>query len=182
MLPASALNRPTPKVLLFLHGGTFPGTVAFDLDYENVSMMRHFAKLGWDTFALDLEGYGQSTRPPIMDEPEKYPDSQAPIGLDVTLADVGRTVDFIRDLRAVDKVHVLGWSSGAMAEAPLYAIQQPDKVAKLILYATNYLGKPIWRPIQNLLSSAGGCAPPGDALSAGRNRISTPAASRFRRW
>jgi pimeloyl-ACP methyl ester carboxylesterase len=129
------------KVLLFLHGGTFPGTVAFDLDYENVSMMRHFASLGWDTFALDLEGYGQSTRPPIMDAPDQYPDSKAPIGLDVTLDNVGRTVDFIRDLRGADKVHVLGWSSGAMAEAPLYAIQQPDKVAKLILYATNYLGK-----------------------------------------
>lgn len=129
------------KVLLFLHGGTFPGTVAFDLDYENVSMMRHFASLGWDTFALDLEGYGQSTRPAIMDAPEQYPDSKAPIGLDVTLDNVGRTVDFIRDLRGANKVHLLGWSSGAMAEAPLYAIQQPDKVAKLILYATNYLGK-----------------------------------------
>lgn len=129
------------KVLLFLHGGTFPGYVAFDLDYENVSMMRHFAKLGWDTFALDLEGYGQSTRPPIMDEPDQYPASKAPINLEVTVDDVGRTVDFIRDLRGVDKVHLLGWSTGAMAEAPLYAIQQPDKVAKLILYASNYLGK-----------------------------------------
>ena len=49
--------------------------------------------------------------------------------------------NFIRELRGVDKVHVLGWSSGAMAEAPLYTIQQPDKVAKLILYAGNYLGK-----------------------------------------
>lgn len=129
------------KVLLFLHGGTFPGTVAFDLDYEDVSMMRHFAKLGWDTFALDLQGYGQSTRPPIMDEPDKYPDSKAPISLEVTVDDVGRAVDFIRDLRGVDKVHLLGWSSAAMAEAPRYAIQEPDKVAKLILYATNYLGK-----------------------------------------
>ncbi|MGD8276012.1 MAG: alpha/beta fold hydrolase, partial [Thiohalocapsa sp.] len=109
------------KVLLFIHGATFPGTVAFDLDYENVSMMRHFAGLGWDTFALDLEGYGQSTRPPIMDAPDQYPDSKAPIGLDVTLANVERTVDFIRDLRGADKVHVLGWSSGAMAEAPRYA-------------------------------------------------------------
>ena len=129
------------KVLLFLHGATFPGYVAFDLDYENVSMMRHFAKLGWDTFALDLEGYGQSTRPPIMDAPDQYPDSKAPIGLEVTVDDVGRTVDFIRTLRGADKVHLLGWSSSAMAEAPLYTIQHPDKVAKLILYATNYLGK-----------------------------------------
>jgi pimeloyl-ACP methyl ester carboxylesterase len=104
-------------------------------------MMRHFAKLGWDTFALDLEGYGQSTRPPIMDAPDQYPDSKAPIGLEVTVDDVGRTVDFIRALRGADKVHLLGWSSSAMAEAPLYTIQHPDKVAKLILYATNYLGR-----------------------------------------
>lgn len=129
------------KLLLFIHGATFPGNVAFDLNYENVSMKRHFASLGWDTFALDLEGYGQSTRPPVMDEPEQYPDSKAPISLDVTLADVSRTVDFIRDLRGAGKVHLLGWSSGAMAEAPRYAIEQPDKVASLILYATNYLGK-----------------------------------------
>jgi pimeloyl-ACP methyl ester carboxylesterase len=129
------------KVLLFIHGATFPGTVAFDLDHENVSMMRHFAKLGWDTFALDLEGYGQSTRPPIMDAPDQYPDSKAPIGLEVTVEDVARTVDFIRDLRGANKVHLLGWSSGAMAEAPLYAIQQPEEVASLVLYATNYLGK-----------------------------------------
>ena len=129
------------KVLLFLHGGTFPGYVAFDLDHENVSMMRHFARLGWDTFALDLEGYGMSTRPSIMDEPDRYPDSPAPIGLDVTLGDVGRAVDFIRDLRNADQVHLLAWSSGAMAEAPRYVSRHPEKVAKLVLYGVNYLGK-----------------------------------------
>jgi len=129
------------KVLLFLHGATFPGYVAFDLDYENVSMMRHFARLGWDTFALDLEGYGQSSRPPVMDAPDQYPDRDAPISVDVTLADVERAVDFIRDLRGVDKVHLLGWSAGAMVEAPLFAIRQPDKVAKLVLYGAKYLGK-----------------------------------------
>ncbi|PLY13689.1 MAG: hypothetical protein C0631_13430 [Sedimenticola sp.] len=129
------------KVLLFIHGATFPASVAFDLDYKNVSMMRHFAKLGWDTFALDLEGYGQSTRPPIMDKPDMYPSSKAPINPEVTVDDVGHAVDFIRVLRGVEKVHLLGWSAGSMAEAPRYTIQQPDKVAKLILYATNYLGK-----------------------------------------
>jgi pimeloyl-ACP methyl ester carboxylesterase len=129
------------RVLLFLHGGTFPGYVAFDLDYENVSMMRHFARLGWDTFALDLEGYGMSTRPPIMDEPDKYPDNPAPIGLDVTLGDLSRAVDFIRDLRNTDQIHLLAWSSGAMAEAPRYASQHPENVAKLVLYGVNYLGK-----------------------------------------
>lgn len=128
------------KVLLMIHGGTFPGYVAFDLDFKNISMMRHFAKLGWDTFALDLEGYGLSTRPPVMDAPEAFPDSKAPMSPEVTVADVARVVDFIRDLRGVEKVHLLGWSGGAMVEAPLYTIKEPNKVAKLILWGTNYLG------------------------------------------
>lgn len=129
------------KVLLMIHGATFPGSVAFDLDYENVSMMRQFAKLGWDTFALDLEGYGMSTRPASMDNPDKYSTSKAPISPEVTVADVARSVDFIRNLRNVDKVSLLGWSAGAMLEAPMYAIENPEKVAKLVLYGTNYLGK-----------------------------------------
>ena len=44
------------KVLLFLHGVGAPGTVSFDLDHGNCSMMRYFAREGWDTFALDFEG------------------------------------------------------------------------------------------------------------------------------
>ncbi|MCB1863532.1 MAG: alpha/beta fold hydrolase [Gammaproteobacteria bacterium] len=161
------------KVLLFLHGATFPANVAFDLDYENVSMMRHFAKLGWDTFALDLEGYGDSTRPAIMDEPEKYPDSKAPINLEVTLDDVTRTVEFIRNLRGVDKVHLLGWSAASMAEAPLYTIQHPEKVAKLVLYATNYLGKSKGKSVEERQAE-------DDKNNAEKNRYGDPA--NMKRW
>ncbi|MCP5443928.1 MAG: alpha/beta fold hydrolase [Chromatiaceae bacterium] len=183
------------KVLLFLHGATFPANVAFDLDYENVSMMRHFAKLGWDTFALDLEGYGDSTRPAIMDaippaaaqaatartvsvrcgaavEPE-IPDSKAPINLEVTLDDVTRTVEFIRNLRGVDKVHLLGWSAASMAEAPLYTIQHPEKVAKLVLYATNYLGKSKGKSVEERQAE-------DDKNNAEKNRYGDPA--NMKRW
>ena len=81
-------------------------------------MMRHFARAGWDTFALDLEGFGLSTRPPVMDNPTVFPDSRAPIHTDVTLRDVERVVDFISALRGVAQVHLLGWSQGATVEAP----------------------------------------------------------------
>lgn len=161
------------KVLLFIHGATFPANVAFDLDFENVSMMRHFARLGWDTFALDLEGYGESTRPPIMDQPENYPDNKAPIDLSVTVDDVGRVVDFIRNLRGVDKVHILGWSAATMAEAPRYAIEQPDKVAKLVLYATNYLGKSKGKTAAERQAE-------DDKRNAQKNRYGDPA--NMKRW
>ena len=132
--------RQDGKVLVLIHGGTFPGTVAYDTDAGNASLMRHFAGLGWDTFALDLEGFGSSTRPLSMEAPEAFPDDPAPGRTDVTLANVSRVVDFVRDLRGVDKVHLLGWSMGAALEAPRYTIQHPDKVAKLVLFGANYQG------------------------------------------
>jgi pimeloyl-ACP methyl ester carboxylesterase len=126
------------RALLLIHGYSIPGYVAFDTDHGDCSLMRHFARAGWDTFALDLEGYGLSTRPPVMDDPAAFPDSKAPIRADVTLSDVDRVVDFIGALRGIRQVHLLGWSLGASVEAPRYALAHPEKVAKLVLFAVSY--------------------------------------------
>jgi pimeloyl-ACP methyl ester carboxylesterase len=126
------------KVLLFIHGFSVPGYVAFDTNSGSCSLMRYFARAGWDTFALDLEGFGLSTRPLVMDDPAAFPDSKAPIHTDVTVRDVERAVDFISALRGVEQVHLLGWSQGASLEAPLYAIQHPEKVASLVLFGVTY--------------------------------------------
>jgi pimeloyl-ACP methyl ester carboxylesterase len=126
------------KVLLLIHGFSFPGYVAFDTDHENCSLMRYFARAGWDTFALDLEGFGLSTRPLVMDAPAAFPDSKAPMHSDVTVRDVERVVDFISELRGVEQVHLLGWSQGASLEAPLYTIQHPEEVASLVLFGVSY--------------------------------------------
>ena len=100
--------------------------------------MRHFARAGWDTFALDLEGFGLSTRPLVMDDPAAFPDSKAPIHSDVTLRDVDRAVDFIGGLRGIERVDLLGWSLGASLEAPLYATRHPEKVERLVLFGVSY--------------------------------------------
>ena len=100
------------KVLLLIHGATVPGYVAFDTDYENVSLMRYFARAGWDTFALDLEGYGLSTRPLVMDDPAAFPDSKAPMHGDVTVRDVERVVDFIRGVTACGQSPFVGLVNG----------------------------------------------------------------------
>jgi pimeloyl-ACP methyl ester carboxylesterase len=125
-------------VLLLIHGYSFPGSAAFDTDHGNCSLMRYFARAGWDTFALDLEGFGLSTRPPVMDNPDAFPDSKAPIHADVTVRDVELVVDFISALRSVEQVHLLGWSQGATVEAPLYTIEHPEKVARLVLFGVSY--------------------------------------------
>lgn len=126
------------KILLLLHGFSTPGYIAFDLDHENCSMMRYFARAGWDTFALDFEGHGLSTDPPLMDLLSAFPAAKAPIHSDVALNDVERVFSFISNLRGIDKVHILGWSLGASRTAPIYTIRHQDNVAKLVLFAPAY--------------------------------------------
>ena len=127
------------KVLLLLHGFSAAGNASFDLDHANCSMMRYFAREGWDTFAMDFEGHGLSTRPPLMDMPLAFPEAKAPIHSDVTINNVERVVDFINNLRGIQKVHLLGWSLGATREAPNYTIRNQDKVGKLVLFAPTYM-------------------------------------------
>ena len=52
--------------------------------------------------------------------------------------DVERVVDFVKHLRGVGKVFILGWSRGASRTAPLYTIRHLDSVAKLVLFAPGY--------------------------------------------
>ena len=128
------------KILLLAHGASTPGYVGFDATCENCSMMRYFALAGWDTFALDYEGYGMSSRSPVVEMPSLFPDSQVPTVTDVAVSDIERVVDFICNLRGVEKVTLFGWSFGAIRSAPIYTIRHPAKVAKLILFAGAYGG------------------------------------------
>lgn len=96
VLPGRERSAPAEgQVLLLVHGAFFPGYIAFDTNCENCSMMRNFARHGWDVFALDIEGYGRSTRPPHMNTPAAFPDDPAPVRSAVAVADVARVVEFI---------------------------------------------------------------------------------------
>lgn len=124
------------KVLLFLHGGVMPGYIAFDLDC--CSMMRHFAAAGWDTFALDIEGYGLSSWPPAMDYPAHFKGKRPLVDSEVANDNVERVVEFISELRGIERLNILGWSLGASHTGPIYTIRNQDKVIKLVLYAPAY--------------------------------------------
>src|SRR6185436_15905186 len=53
-------------VVLFLHGFGTPSEVAFDVPYKDYSWMAYLARSGFDVFAMDLTGYGRSTRPAAL--------------------------------------------------------------------------------------------------------------------
>src|SRR3984893_10124757 len=124
------------KILLFVHGATYPAETAFDLPIEGVSMMDLIAGRGYDVYLVDVRGYGRSTRPAEMSQP---PEANKPIvSTKVAAHDLGAAVDFILRKRKVSKINVMGWSWGTSI-AGLYTSEHNDKVKKLVLYAPQWV-------------------------------------------
>src|SRR5579864_2317100 len=67
--PAIARGTPSEGVVLFVHGAGTPAEVAFDVPYQDYSWMGYLARAGFDVFAMDMTGYGRSTRPATMNDP-----------------------------------------------------------------------------------------------------------------
>jgi pimeloyl-ACP methyl ester carboxylesterase len=124
------------KVLLFVHGATYPSETAFDLQLNGMSWMDYIARHGYDVYLVDVRGYGRSTRPKEMSEPaEKNPPI---VRTPVAASDVGAAVEFIRKRRGVDKINLMGWSWGTSIMG-LYTINNNEKVNKLVLYAPQWI-------------------------------------------
>src|SRR5262245_12940803 len=137
------------RVVLFVHGAGTPAEVAFDVPYQDYSWMAFLARAGFDVFSVDMTGYGRSTRPAPMNDPcnlakerqagfvtapctPSYPHALTTIAS--AWNDIDGAVDYIRALRHVERVSLVGWSLGG-PRAGGYAGQHPEKVAKLILLA-----------------------------------------------
>ena len=133
--PDGVTQFKSERILLFVHGATYPSETAFDLSLDGLSWMDYIAQRGWDVYLMDLRGYGASTRPPQMSLP---PTENRPIvNTDVAVRDVATVVDHILARRGVSKLNLIGWSWGT-AIMGAYTAQNSAKVERLVLYA------PIW--------------------------------------
>jgi pimeloyl-ACP methyl ester carboxylesterase len=133
--PAGKETSPD-KILLFVHGATYPAETAFDLPIEGVSMMDLIAARGYDVYLVDVRGYGRSTRPAEMSQP---PAANKPIvSTKVAAQDLGTAVDYILKKRKVSKINVMGWSWGTSI-AGSYTSEHNDKVSRLVLYAPQWV-------------------------------------------
>ena len=156
--PATVLRAASlaDRVVLFVHGAGTPAEVSFDVPYQDYSWMAYLAQPGFDVFAMDVTGYGRSTRPAAMNDPcnlsreqqatfipnllpapcaASYPHQATTIASDWN--DIGAVVDYIRALRHVDQVNIIAWSLGGPRAAG-YAAQHPERVRTLILLAPAY--------------------------------------------
>lgn len=143
------------RVVLFVHGAGTPAEVAFDVPYQDYSWMAFLAAAGFDVFAMDMTGYGRSTRPEPMNDPCNLTREQQTQFIPTLLPapcsfaaqpvttpesdwhDIGAVVDHLRKLRQVERVSLVGWSLGG-PRAGGYASQNPAKVSRLVLLSPAY--------------------------------------------
>src|SRR5215813_8167722 len=123
------------RILLFVHGATYPAEAAFDLQLDGFSWMDYIAQRGWDVYLMDVRGYGRSTRPPEMSQAAA--ENLPIVPTDVAVRDVGAVVEHILTRRGVSKINLMGWSWGTVLMGA-YAAQHPARVERLVLYA------PVW--------------------------------------
>jgi pimeloyl-ACP methyl ester carboxylesterase len=157
------------RVVLFVHGAGTPAEVAFDVPYQDYSWMAFLARAGYDVFSVDMTGYGRSTRPAAMSDPcNLAADRQAGFTaapckptyahalttIESDWNDIDAAVDYIRQLRRVERVSMVGWSQGG-PRAGGYALQHPQKVNRLVLLA----------PAYNRMSAAAAPARPAESVA-----------------
>jgi len=144
------------RIVLFVHGAGTPAEVSFDVPFQDYSWMRYLASAGFDVFAMDMTGYGRSTRPAPMNDPcnlsreqqgtfipgflsapcsPSYPHQLTTIASDWN--DIGSVVDYLRTLRHVERLSMISWSLGG-PRAGGFAAQHPEKVRSLVLLAPAY--------------------------------------------
>ncbi|HLC41791.1 MAG TPA: alpha/beta hydrolase [Methylomirabilota bacterium] len=120
------------RVVVLAHGSATAGKESFDLQVPSkpsYSLMDFLARERFDVFAPDTRGFGRSTHPDIH------------MTTNEASEDLNAVVDYIRELRGIEKVNLLAWSWGTQY-AGMFVMAHPDKVARYVSYAQMHQDSP----------------------------------------
>ncbi len=128
----TAGSGPRQGTILFVHGSSMASQPTFDLAVPgrpDSSVMDWFARRGFDTWCVDMEGYGRS-------------DKTRDINFDIANGadDLAAASQYILDKTGSGPLLVYGISSGAL-RAALFAERHPERVKRLALDAFVWTGE-----------------------------------------
>ena len=118
--------------VLYVHGATFPSALSVAFDFGGGSWLDDLNARGFDAWAFDFAGFGESGRYAAMAEPaERHP----PLGRAAEAAEqVGAVLALVRRETGQPRVSMVAHSWGSIP-AGRAAIAEPDHVERLVLFA-----------------------------------------------
>jgi pimeloyl-ACP methyl ester carboxylesterase len=140
--------------VLYIHGATFPSALSVGFSFGNGSWMDDWNARGFDAWAFDFAGFGESGRYAAMTEPA---DRHPPL---LRAAEAARQIGPVLEVMAREiglaRVSLVAHSWGG-APAALAAIAQPERIDRLVLFrpvarptgAAVPAGLPAWADITN---------------------------------
>jgi pimeloyl-ACP methyl ester carboxylesterase len=119
-------------VVLYIHGATFPSALSVGFDFGNGSWLDDWNARGFDAWAFDFAGFGESGRYAAMTEPaDRHPPlCRAP----EAVAQVTSVLELIGREIGPQCVSLVAHSWGG-TPAALAAIAQPERIDRLVLFA-----------------------------------------------
>jgi pimeloyl-ACP methyl ester carboxylesterase len=129
---AAADGKGANGTVLFVHGSSMASQPTFDLQVPgrpDSSVMDWFAQRGFNTWCVDMEGYGRS-------------DKSRDLHFDIANGadDLAAATDYIGKTTGAKTFMVYGISSGAL-RAAMFAERHPERVSRLALDAFVWTGK-----------------------------------------
>jgi pimeloyl-ACP methyl ester carboxylesterase len=125
------LDRAPRPVLFLVHGSSNSALSSFDLEVPGggeYSTMNAFARLGFDTWTMDHENYGRSSR------------TSGNSDIASGVADLVAATELVIRETGQQRMHFMGESSGAL-RAAAFAMACPERVDRLVLNAFTYTGR-----------------------------------------
>lgn len=124
--------RPGAPAVLYVHGATFPSALSVGFDFGGGSWLDDWNARGFDAWAFDFAGFGESGRYPEMAEPA---DRHPPLGRASHAAlQIASVLALIRRETDRQRVSLVAHSWGSMP-AGLATVAEPETVDRLVLFA-----------------------------------------------
>ena len=131
-LPARVVSQSKPKVVLYVHGGTFPSALSIAHRFDGRSWRDELVDAGFHVWGLDFHGFGASDPYPEMSQPAEF---RPALGQAKAASEqLEQSVRFIRDYHRIHKISIIAHSWGTMATG-LLAERCPALIERLVFFA-----------------------------------------------
>jgi pimeloyl-ACP methyl ester carboxylesterase len=128
--PATAIS-PAGRLVLYVHGGTFPSALSIAHRFDGVSWRDRLVAAGFHAWGLDFHGFGFSDPYPEMTEPAGR---HAPLGrTEAASRQLETAVRFIAERNGGTPVSLLAHSWGSLVAGRL-AGRAPELIDRLVLF------------------------------------------------